>query len=197
MSAPEHRLIPVLRPDQQRVLLLLVLLWSVAIGLFLAWWLQPSHWAGPWGMGLNTLLLMVVTALPAWTYLFVVRMKRINPLVSFPNQLKLAMVVTKAPSEPWGLVQETLEAMLSQVPEHDTWLADEDPTEETLSWCLTNGIQVSTRRDHPDYGHTVRTRHPDRGQGTDRVSGRIDANAGPAAKTQLNPAGAGFARRSG
>ena len=155
MSAPEHRLIPVLRPDQQRVLLLLVLLWSVAIGLFWAWWLQPSHWAGPWGMGLNTLLLMVVTALPAWTYLFVVRMKRINPQVSFPNQLKLAMVVTKAPSEPWALVQETLEAMLSQEPEHDTWLADEDPTEETLSWCLTNGVQVSTRRDHPDYHNST------------------------------------------
>jgi len=151
MSASEPRLIPVLRPQQQDVLLALVLTWAIAIGLFWAWWLKPSHWAGPWGMGMNTLLLMVVTALPAWTYLFVVRMERVNPHGPFPDGLRLAMVVTKAPSEPWPLVRETLEAMLAQEPHHHTWLADEDPTEEVLNWCEARGVKVSTRREHPGY----------------------------------------------
>ena len=155
MSAPEPRFVPVLRPQQQDVLLALVLVWAIAIGLFWAWWLQPAHWAGPWGMGLNTLLLVVVTALPAWTYVFVVRMQRVNPRSPFPADLRLGMVVTKAPSEPWPLVRDTLEAMLAQEPAHDTWLADEDPTDEVMQWCASHGVQVSTRRDHPNYHNST------------------------------------------
>ncbi|MBM5802101.1 MAG: glycosyltransferase, partial [Cyanobacteria bacterium K_DeepCast_35m_m2_023] len=64
---------------------------------------------------------------------------------------RLAMVVTKAPSEPWSLVQETLEAMLAQDPPHDTWLADEDPTPAALDWCSRHGVRVSSRRDAPGY----------------------------------------------
>lgn len=150
----EPRLIPVLRPRQQAVLLALVLVWAISIGLFWAWWLQPDHWAAPWRMGLNTLVLVLVTAMPAWAFFFVLRMQRVNPSSPFPVHLRLAMVVTKAPSEPWPLVRETLEAMLDQEPDHDTWLADENPSEEVLCWCITRGVQVSTRRDDPDY-HNV------------------------------------------
>jgi len=155
MSAPEPRFVPVLRPQQQDVLLALVLVWAIGTGLFWAWWLQPAHWAGPWGMGLNTVLLVVVTAMPGWAYFFMVRIQRLNPLSPFPADLRLAMVVTKAPSEPWPLVRDTLEAMLTQDPAHDTWLADEDPSEEVLHWCASHGVQVSTRRDHPDYHNST------------------------------------------
>jgi cellulose synthase (UDP-forming) len=151
MAGAEPRLMPVLRPYQQAVLLALVLLWAVFTGAFWAWWLQPSHWAGPWGMALNTVLLVVVTALPLWTFWFVLRMRQVNPRSPFPDGLALAMVVTKAPSEPWSLVQETLTAMLAQEPAHATWLADEDPTPEVLDWCARHGVQVSTRRHAPGY----------------------------------------------
>ena len=151
MSEAEPRFVPVLRPHQQSVLLALVLVWAVAIGLFWAWWLQPAHWAGPWGMAINTLMLVVVTVLPAWTYFFVLQMQRVNPASPFPDWLRLAMVVTKAPLEPWPLVRETLEAMIAQEPGHDTWLADEDPSAETLSWCAAHGVRVSCRRDVADY----------------------------------------------
>jgi hypothetical protein len=42
--------------------------------------------------------------------------------------LHVAMIVTKAPSEPWPVVKTTLEAMLAQDIDHayDVWLADED-----------------------------------------------------------------------
>lgn len=155
MTFTQPQFVPVLRPKQLSFLLALVLLWAVTTGLFWAWWLQPSHWAGQWGMAINTLLLVVVTALPIWTYVFVMRMQRVNPHCQFPNDLRLAMVVTKAPSEPWTLVQETLESMLAQGPAHDTWLADEDPTVEVLAWCLTHGVRVSSRRDSPDYQNST------------------------------------------
>jgi cellulose synthase (UDP-forming) len=147
----EPHLQPVLSSRQQAVLLGLVLLWAVSTGLFWAWWLQPAHWAGPWGMALNTVLLIAITGMPAWAYFFWVRMQRVNPRSTFPSDLCLGMVVTKAPSEPWPLVRETLEAMLAQEPVHDTWLADEDPSEEVLHWCTSNGVQISTRKGHPAY----------------------------------------------
>ncbi|WP_246681613.1 cellulose synthase catalytic subunit [Mesorhizobium sp. B2-4-3] len=61
------------------------------------------------------------------------------------------MVVTKAPSEPFAVVQRTLEAMLAQDYPHDTWLADEDPGEETIAWCDAHGVLISTRRGREDY----------------------------------------------
>src|SRR5258705_9038056 len=64
------------------------------------------------------------------------------------------MVVTKAPSEPWGVVRETLEAMLAQDHPHDTWLADEDPAHETIAWCKTHGVKISTRKGVADYHRT-------------------------------------------
>jgi cellulose synthase (UDP-forming) len=156
MSTPKAHelLVPVLPAVQQRVLLALVLLWATSTGLFWAWWLQPSHWVGPWGMAINTLLFVVVTALPIWTYVFVMRMKRVHPRGLFPVDLRVAMVVTKAPSEPWALVQETLEAMLAQCPAHDTWLADEDPSADVQAWCSSHAVRISSRRDDPNYHNT-------------------------------------------
>ncbi len=61
------------------------------------------------------------------------------------------MVVTKAPSEPFEVVAETLRAMLAQDVPHDTWLADEDPSPATLAWCEKHGVFVSTRKGRADY----------------------------------------------
>ena len=52
------------------------------------------------------------------------------------------------------MVRRTLEAMLNQTYPHDTWLADEDPDEETIAWCEANGVRISTRKDRPDYHQT-------------------------------------------
>jgi hypothetical protein len=61
--------------------------------------------------------------------------------------LRVALVVTKAPSEPWPVVRRTLEAMLAQqfpYP-YDVWLADERPDPETRAWCDAHGVGVSCR----------------------------------------------------
>ena len=151
MRSVDRLLLPVLDPVQQAILLVLAGLWALATGLYWAWWLQPAHWAGAIGMVLNTALLFYVSGMPAWAYLFVLRMRRVNPAVAWPAGLRVAMVVTKAPSEPWSLVRQTLEAMLAQEPCHDTWLADEDPTAAVLQWCREHGVRVSCRRDAEGY----------------------------------------------
>ena len=49
------------------------------------------------------------------------------------------------------LLKITLKAMLAQDLPHDTWLADEDPDEDTIQWCHENGVFISTRKDCPEY----------------------------------------------
>lgn len=139
-------LVPVLSATQEAVLRLLALGWCAAAVWFWLWWLAAAR--GPWtlGRGAASALLSWVFFLGAYFLFFACRMSRPNPLIG-PPRCRVAMVVTKAPSEPWPVVQRTLEAMLSQeYGQYDVWLADEDPSDESLSWCREAGVQVSTRR---------------------------------------------------
>jgi len=71
----------------------------------------------------------------------------VNTEVPLPD-LRVAMIVTKAPSEPWEIVKKTLEGCLNQGVNisYDVWVADEDASPETIAWCLENGVGVSCRK---------------------------------------------------
>ena len=146
LERPGPLLVPVLGFRQDLALRGLVLFGFAAACWFWMWWIGEGH--GEW-----TLPAVVVTGLFAWVtlmslyfFFFVTRMTKPNPALPVP-EMRVAMVVTKAPSEPWPVLQRTLEAMLAQeFPyDYDVWLADERPTEETLRWCADNGVAVSTR----------------------------------------------------
>ena len=66
---------------------------------------------------------------------------------------KLALITTKIPSEPWIVVRNTLEGMLSQSYPYayDVWLADEDPNLETINWCAINKVKISSRKGDARY----------------------------------------------
>jgi len=72
-----------------------------------------------------------------------------------PGSVRVAMITTKTPSEPFAIVRRTLEAMLNQTYPHDTWLADEDPAPETIAWCEAHGVKISTRKGRKDYHRRV------------------------------------------
>ena len=139
-------LVPVLSLGRELVLRLLVWGGLLAGAFFWVWWLGTGH--GSWGPAsvLVTVLLAWVSALPIYFLFFACRMTRPNPMVPLPD-LRVAMVVTKAPSEPWPIVRRTLEAMLDQgIPlAYDVWLADERPAEETERWCAEHGVHLSSR----------------------------------------------------
>ena len=139
--------VPLVSRRQRWQFRLLVAAWLVGQVSFWAWWLQGDHVVSLLGMFLNSLLLVWTTFLPAWLLFFVGRARRPNPAVPLPDG-RVAMVVTKAPSEPWPLVRNTLEKMLTQDFAHpyDVWLADEDPSAETRAWCAEHGVQVSCRK---------------------------------------------------
>ena len=99
---------------------------------------------------LNVIVIAWLTLLPLYFILILPR-ARVPAQLPVPPGYRVAMVVTKVPSEPFRVVRETLEAMLRQTYPHDTWLADEDPSSETIKWCREHGVMISTRKDRIDY----------------------------------------------
>lgn len=126
-------------------------LWLAALGYFWSWWLTPAHHVDAIGSVLLTLVLAWVTIIPAYFIAVFFRARKPSGPLQLPAGSRVAMVVTKAPSEPFAVVARTLHAMLMQEVPHDTWLADEDPSPSTLDWCRKNGVQVSTRKGREDY----------------------------------------------
>ena len=122
---------------------------------FWAWWLRPEH-VDYWPRYL------VVSALIGWiTFLqvffisFYMRAVRSSAPDPDPRRLRVAMIVTKTPSEPFAVLRRTLEAMLAQDYPHDTWIADEAPTRVTLYWCEAHGVFVSSRKGVEAYHRTT------------------------------------------
>jgi cellulose synthase (UDP-forming) len=150
LAGPPYR-VDMLCPRQQLEYRILVSLWVLCVVFFWSWWLDGHHVVGWLTFWINSLLLVWTTALPGYYFFFLSRMQRANPALPIPQDLAVAMVVTKAPSEPFSIVKNTLRAMLAQAYPHDTWLADEDPDPDTLRWCHEHGVRVSSRRGVPGY----------------------------------------------
>lgn len=145
------RLVSIFSPSQRREFIAGSVAWLIAMGYFWTWWLDPRHIITVSGYVLVSAVLLWVTGLPLYFLVIVSGAKKASGTLSLPPESRVAMIVTKAPSEPFSVVAETLGAMLRQDVPHDTWLADEDPSEETLAWCVAHGVYVSTRRGRPDY----------------------------------------------
>jgi cellulose synthase (UDP-forming) len=148
---PVPVLIPSLTRVQKREYRIWVIVWLTTLISFWIWWLLPEHNIGTAGFIGTSIVLAWITLAPSY---FVFMLSRsCVPLAdtSVPINYRVAMVTTKTPSEPLRLVRQTLEAMLGQKYPHDTWLADEDPSQETIDWCHEHGVLISTRKNRPDY----------------------------------------------
>lgn len=148
---PQKFLVPLLSGPQSVKYSIAFAVWVALAVYFWTWWLQPS-------ININSVSYAVLTLGIGWlffvqVYFLVIFMRarvssaRIEDL----GTCRVAMVTTKTPAEPFSVVRPTLEAMLAQDYPHDTWLADEDPDEETRKWCSANGVQLSSRKGNADY----------------------------------------------
>ncbi|MGR3759892.1 glycosyltransferase family 2 protein [Roseobacteraceae bacterium NS-SX3] len=154
-SAPRY-LEPLFQGRQRVKYWALSLCAALASLYFWTWWLHPEHILGPGRFIMVSLVLGWLNFLVLYFFVFFLKSKR---PVAHDEELtgaRVAMIVTKTPSEPFALLQETLEAMLAQeLPEgigpHDTWLADEAPEPATIAWCRARGVRISTRRGLAEY----------------------------------------------
>ena len=144
-------LLPLFRRRQKFEFFALIGVWLLTLGYFWNWWFIPDHNIGTIRFVLTTFVVAWITLLPLYFVAVFLNARVVNRAIPLAPDLRVAMVVTKAPSEPFYVVRQTLEAMLDQSYPHDTWLADEDPSELTIAWCREHGVKVSTRRDTPAY----------------------------------------------
>ncbi len=150
---PTDRLVGAVPVRDRVVPVVLACLWLASAVFFWQWWLEPAHRSTVAGLVVNSAVLgFDLVAVPLWFFFFLIRMRRPATALEVPN-LRTAIIVTKAPSEPWELVRNTIEAMLRQdfpYP-YDVWLADEKLTDEVIDWCATNGVHMSSREGVAEY----------------------------------------------
>jgi len=151
IKAPTPYLVSPFSATQRSVLFGLAAFWLATVFFFYNWWFDPAHVVTPARFWTVTLALFWITILPAYFLFFILRARVPNPELAIPDGWRVAMVVTKAPSEPFSLVKKTIEGMLRQRYPHDTWLADEDPDPETVAWCSRHGVRISTRKNIAEY----------------------------------------------
>lgn len=147
LHAVQPFLVPINRGRHRIGVLVASGLWAGALAFLVVWWVQPRLWPSTVGIVVYSVAVGFELMGQFLWVLLTQRMRRPNPARALP-ELRAAMVVTKAPSEPWPLVRKTLQAMLRQDYPHpyDVWLADEDPTPQVRRWCERRGVLVSTRR---------------------------------------------------
>lgn len=145
-------LVPLASQRQRAIICGFAVVWALAAVRFIAWWIQPDHRVEPLGFVLTSAVIGFNLMLPLWLFFTAFNARRPRADLDF-GLGRVAMVVTKAPSEPWPLVRTTIEAMLDQDHDYayDVWLADEDPTEETLFWCAAHNVRVSSRHNIASY----------------------------------------------
>lgn len=150
---PPYKLERVFRGRAEVANLMGLAAWFVSLFWFWVWWFEPGHYTSPGRYLATTAVLIWLTWIPGY---FIVIFNNARVLKGRPPVgARVAMVVAKAPSEPFSLAKRTLIACLGQEEVvHDTWLADEDPDEETLAWCAAHGVQVSTRKGVAEYQRT-------------------------------------------
>ncbi|WP_245670356.1 glycosyltransferase family 2 protein [Corynebacterium crudilactis] len=151
-EASDELFTPALTRTSQRWLNFAVLLWVVLVLCFIVWWFTPDHVGTRTGLILNTSVAAFLLLLPIAFVSRIHAIRRINPEIPLPDA-RVALVTTRAPSEPFSEVQPTLEAMLRQnyQADYDVWLCDEAPPDEIYQWCATNGVHISTRHNEEDY----------------------------------------------
>lgn len=142
---------PVFTGRQRIFYFLGLFLWLATLLQFWIWWLDHSHIVGMVAYSAVTLAIAWVSLVPLYFILIFLGARRVRPDAPLPAG-RVAMVVTKAPSEPFAVVRKTLTAMLVQRRvTHDVWLADEDPDDETKAWCANHRVRISTRKGVADY----------------------------------------------
>jgi cellulose synthase (UDP-forming) len=136
-----------LSPGTRALISILSVCWALCLADFWVWWLEPSHRISTVGIVLNSIVLFYLTCYPFFYVVAANRLRNVSRSVRVPR-LRVAFIVTRAPSEPWDVARATLIAMINQefpLP-YDVWLADESPTREILQWCFANGVIVSSRQ---------------------------------------------------
>ncbi|MBA3911026.1 MAG: N-acetylglucosaminyltransferase [Rhodobacter sp.] len=151
VKGPVSGLVSLFSVRQRRVYWVLSVVWGAAAAYFWVWWLDPSHFIGWPEFLFVTIPFAWISLLQLFFVVVLLNASKSGAADPVPGRWRVAMIVTKTPSEPFEVLERTLLAMLAQDYPHDTWLADEDPSPETRAWCRRHGVQISSRKGVKEY----------------------------------------------
>ena len=103
----------ILSPGDRIFIAFMSICWAVCLADFWVWWLEPVHRTSVIGVVINSIVLMYVSCYPAFFVLAANHQRNVNESLEVPL-VRTAMVVTRAPSEPWDVARSTLRAMLTR-----------------------------------------------------------------------------------
>src|SRR5215475_9961469 len=101
MGSKDFLLVDILNIKQKTQLHILIGVWAVAVAIFSLWWFEPAHVANPWYFAFDSFILGWAIAMPGYYFYFLRRVRKPNPELRIPADWRVAMVVTRAPSEPF------------------------------------------------------------------------------------------------
>ena len=100
-DGPEPYLTRMVSKSQRIRLAVLNTIWATALFVFVSWLLEHNHWQHSWGIIFNSaVILFDIGLLSSYFLFFLWRMREPNPELPLP-WLRVAIIATKAPSEPW------------------------------------------------------------------------------------------------
>ncbi|MEU7632901.1 glycosyltransferase [Nocardia sp. NPDC049220] len=137
---------PALRLPERILVACLTVGWLAGVLAFWWWWLRPENRMGWLGLLVGSVVPLYLSCEPLPYLAAANRLWQVDRRLPVPR-LRVAFVVTRAPSEPWAVARTTLSSMLAQefpYP-YDVWLCDEQPTTEVTDWCAAHGVRVSSR----------------------------------------------------
>lgn len=98
-------LVPILTGARKWKYITLATLWIAASAFFWGWWLRPGNVLNPWLYALVTLSMLWVYFMQLYFVLVFLRARRSGAALPEPGQWRVAMIVTKTPSEPFEVLE--------------------------------------------------------------------------------------------
>lgn len=144
--------VPALGPRGRVLIAALTGVWLISVACFWWWWSGQGHRSSWIGLIVGSVVSFYLACESASVVIAANRQQKINPELPVQD-LRVAFLVTRAPSEPWDVAKATITAMLAQQYPHryDVWLCDEQPTAEVIDWCAENNVHISSRSGVPAY----------------------------------------------
>lgn len=146
-------LVEVMSARQRVIFRILAAVWAMTQLAFWSWWFNPANIVGPVEFLITTLLIAYFILIPGYFLLLVSQMKRPNPRLPLPMNLRVAMATSFVPgSESLEVLERTLRAMRSQVSiAADVWVLDEGDVPEVRDLAGELGVFYFTRKHMPQY----------------------------------------------
>ena len=124
---------------------------AMFVSFLLAWFSRENWFSHPVSFSILTLIILTRVANSQVRWFSLPFMKRPRPTAP-RSGLKVGVVTTIVPgAESLEMLEETVMALAALDYPHETWVLDEEDSEEVKAICRRNGVNHFSRKNFPQY----------------------------------------------